>query len=213
MRFRNREEAARLLVDKLKNYEGTHPLVLGIPRGAIPMAKIIAEGLQGECSAVLVRKIPAPDNEEFAIGSIGLSGHIQLMPYTASMHISETYIKKAAARQLELLQERQRLYGLEEPNYYNRIVIIVDDGIATGATTLSAIYEVQHHKPRKLIVTAAVSSIESAEKIRSMVDELVVLDEPQFFYGVSQFFDNFYQVTDEEVIELLNDAKNRKTGK
>lgn len=207
MQFKNREEAASLLAKALKKYKGQNPLVLGIPRGAIPMAKIIADELEGELNAVLVHKIPSPSNEEFAIGSVGLSGHIQKMAYTSSLHIPQFYIENAAKKQIEMLRQRQKQYGLKDPNYENRIVIIVDDGIATGATTLSAIYEVKEHRPKKLIVAAAVASQESAEKIRSVVDEVFILDTPDFFYAVGQFFEDFSQVSDEEVIEIFRQSR------
>lgn len=203
MKFSNRDEAANLLLKKLDHYKNTHPLVLGIPRGAVPMAKVIAEGLKAELGAILVHKIPAPYNEEFAIGSIGLSGRIQLMPYAESMGISDAYLKEAAQQQLKILKMRQINYGIKEPNYKDRIVIIVDDGIATGATTLSAIQEVLLHKPQKIIVATAVASEDSAAKIRAAVDEFIALLEPSDFYAVGQFFVNFPQVSDEEVITCL----------
>lgn len=203
MLFRDRLEAAELLLKKLDKYRGKNPLVLGIPRGAIPMAKIIAEGLNGELSAILVHKIPAPYNEEFAIAAIGLSGHIQRSDSIEALHLSESYVQKAAEVQLANLKKRQQKYGLPNPDYKNRIVIIVDDGIATGATTLSAIEEVRSQKPDKIIVAAPVSSRDSAEKIRAQVDEVVILAEPENFYAVGQFFDDFSQVSDEEVIALL----------
>lgn len=205
MIFKDRTEAANLLVKKLEQYKGSHPLVLGIPRGAIPMAKIIAEGLQGEMGAILVHKIPAPFHEEFAIGAIGLSGKIQKMPYFDSLGIPEIYLEEAAKKQWDILKKRQKLYGLKEPNYENKTVIIVDDGIATGATTLSAIQEVLSCKPKKIISATAVASEESVEKIKKYVDDMVVLYVPPDFQAVGQFFSNFSQVDDEEVIKILGE--------
>lgn len=207
MKFKNRENAANLLTRALHKYKNKDALVLGIPRGAIPMAKIIADGLNGELGAIFLHKIPAPDNEEFAIGAVGLSGHIQRMPYTDTLHIPESYIQEAAEKQIKILKLRQKQYGLKDPNYENRIVIIVDDGIATGATTLGAINEVKAHHPKKLIVAAPVASQDSIEKIQEEVDELVILYEPELFYAVGQFFDDFSQVTDEEVIDIFNESK------
>jgi len=203
MIFKDREEAATLLLKKLEKYKGTNPLVLGIPRGAIPMAKIIASGLEGELSAILVHKIPAPFNEEFAIGSIGLSGEIKCLIDIDSEGIPESYLTDAAKKQLNLLKQRQQFYGLKKPNYKDRVVIIVDDGIATGATTLAAIHEVRLHQVKKLIVATPVASKESAKRIKSLVDDFVVLSVPEPFYAVGQFFSDFSQVSDEEVIEIL----------
>lgn len=203
MRFKNRDEASYLLLEKLNEYKGKKPFVLGIPRGALPMAKIIAEGLEGDLSTVLVHKIPAPGNEEFAIGSIGLSGNIHLMPYAHQMNISESFIQNQAAKQLQVLKQRQKQYGLEDPNYKDRIIIIVDDGIATGATVLAAIAEVRSQDPQKVIVASPVAAQDSAEKIREIADEVVILLEPDSFYAVGQFYEDFSQVSDEEVINIL----------
>lgn len=206
MKFQDREDAAIQLLQALEPYRGSHPVVLGIPRGAVPMAATIAKGLAGELGVVLVHKIPAPFNEELAVGSIGLSGHIQSVHSMRDLGISEDYLKVAAKKQLELLKARQKRYGLKEPDYKDRIVIIVDDGIATGATTLSAVEEIRFHKPKKIVVAAPVASPDSARKIRAVADELVVLYEPQIFYAVGQFYENFDQVSDEEVIEILKDS-------
>lgn len=203
MRFKNREHAATQLANALSQYKDKNPLVLGIPRGAVPMAEIIAQSLNGELGAILVHKIPAPQNPEFAIGSIGLSGKVQLMPYAAAMHVTEDYIQNQAAEELSILKQRQKFYGLKEPNYKDRIVIIVDDGIATGATVLSAISEVRLGNPKEVVVAAPVASQESGKKIRSETDKYIVLDEPEFFYAVGQFYEDFAQVTDPEVIEIF----------
>lgn len=167
------------------------------------MARIIASGLKGELGAILVHKIPAPNNEELAIGSVGLSGKIQILPYIEKLEIPKSYIESAAKKQLELLKTRQQNYGLHNPNYKDRIVIIIDDGIATGATALGAIYEVHLQKPKKIILAAGVIAKETAKKLRRVVDELVVLYEPEEFSAVGQFFSNFSQVSDEEVVEVL----------
>ena len=203
MIFRDRDVAAKLLLERLKIYKDDHPLILGIPRGAMPMAKIIADGLNGELNAVLVHKIPAPNSPEFAIGSVGLSGHIYRSSYVKGYGISERYITATAERELEILKNRKKMYGLPNSNIKNRVVIIVDDGIATGATTLCAIEEIRSQSPRKIIVATAVSSIEAAHTIERLVDELVVLDRPRNFFSVGQFFQNFPQVSDDEVISLF----------
>jgi predicted phosphoribosyltransferase len=167
MVFKDRESAAYQLLEKLEKYRGKNPIVAGIPRGAMPMAKIIAEGLGGQLAVALVHKIPHPDNEEFAIGSVGLSGNIQRLPYVEEVGISDTYIQSAAKKQLKILKQRQASYGLGEVKMKDRIVIIVDDGIATGATTIGAISEVR--------------SLGASKRIMPLVDEFVVLDIPVGF--------------------------------
>ena len=212
MHFKDRIEAAELLLEKLLPYKGLNPLVLGIPRGAMPMASVIAKGLKGELGVVLVHKIPFPFNEEVAIGSVGLSGHIHPLPDISAYDISESYVLRTAEEQVNKLKVCQEQYGLKTPDYHHRIVIIVDDGIATGATTLGAIHEVLHHRPEKLILAASVASQESAQKLATLVDEWVVLDTPEDFYAVGQFFTDFSQVSDEEVIALLNEHKKINKG-
>ncbi len=204
MIFTDRESAAYLLLEKLQRYGGKKPIVAGIPRGAMPMAKIIADGLGAEISAVLVHKIPHPDNEEYAIGSIGISGNINLLPQAAEDGISESYIQTAAKRQLETLKKRQSKYGLEKINMKDRTVIIVDDGIATGATTIGAIAEVRAQGASKIVLATAVSSTSAAAEIKSLVDEFIALDIPRNLYAVGQFFAHFPQVTDDDVVRLLH---------
>lgn len=211
MRIKSRDEAARLLLKQLKKYRSENPLVLGIPRGAIPMAKLIAEGLNGELGAIFVHKIPAPGHEEYAIGSVGLSGIINRTSSVDLMHVPDSYIEAEAAKQLKILHERYKRYGLPMQDYSNRVVIIVDDGIATGATVLAAVYEVRVHQPKKIIVASAVAARDSAAEIRKNVDELVLLQEPEAFYSVGQFFEEFPQITDEEVIGLLQTSMKTKS--
>lgn len=204
MNFRDRETAARLLLEKLKSYQGTNPIVAGIPRGAMPMAKIIADGLQGELTAVLVHKIPHPTNVEFAIGCVGISGHIHRSSYVDEYAVPESYIQAKAKEQLADLKSRQKNYGLVIPNMADRIVIIVDDGIATGATTKCAIHEVRSQQPAFVVLAAAVSARDSALELKSLVDDFIVLDTPRNFFSVGQFFEYFPQVSDAEVLEVLH---------
>lgn len=203
MVFKDREAAAFQLLAKLEKYKGKNVVVLGIPRGAMPMAKIIADGLGAELGAVLVHKIPHPTSGEYAIGSVGISGNIHRSPVVDDEQISESYIQAAAMKQLTTLKERQKKYGLAKLNLKDKIVIIVDDGIATGETTIGAISEVDAEGAREIVLAAAVSASTAAKKIKPLVDDFVVLDIPSSFYAVGQFFLNFPQVTDEEVIRLF----------
>ncbi|MGZ3790142.1 MAG: phosphoribosyltransferase [Bacteriovorax sp.] len=212
MMFKDRESAAYMLLEKLEKYRGKNPIVAGIPRGAMPMAKIIADGLGAEVGAVLVHKIPHPSHEEFAIGSVGISGHIHRLPYVVEYGIPESYIQSSANEQLETLKKRQSKYGLAKLVMKDRIVIIVDDGIATGATTLGAISEVRSQGASKIVLATAVSSADAADEIRPLVDEFIVLDIPMGFYAVGQFFSHFPQVTDDEVVEILHGETKEHTS-
>jgi putative phosphoribosyl transferase len=204
MIFKSRESAARQLTERLQGYKHKQVIVAGIPRGAIPMAKIIADDLGAELSAVLVHKISAPFNVELAVGSVGLSGHIHTLPFAAHYGIPFSYIETEAQEQMLALKIRQRKYGLREPDYKGRTVIIVDDGIATGATTISAIHEVRSFSPQKIILATPVSSDEAAEELNGLVDEFVCLYIPEVMFSIGEFYESFPQVSDEEVISLLH---------
>jgi len=205
MLFNNREEAARLLVGRLTRYIGRHALVLGIPRGAVPMARIIADAIDGELDVVLVHKLGAPGNSEFAIGSIGESGERYISEDARTLRIGEDYLRQEAREQLETLRRRRAMYTPVRPpiDPSHRIVIVVDNGIATGATMIAALRAVRARRPARLIGAVAVAPPETLKRIAREADETVCLDAPEEFYAVGQFFLNFPQVTDDEVVELL----------
>lgn len=205
MIFEDRQEAARLLAERLAPYRDVRPLVLAIPRGAVPMATLIANELQTDVSLILVHKIPAPGFSEYAVGSVGLSGAIYKNPEADLLGIPEDYIQREARSQLEVLRERARDFHLDQlpTDYKDRVVVIVDDGIATGSTVEAAIREARSKGASKVVVAAAVAPPSTAHKIRGEADDLVLLDEPEDFFAVGQFFADFPQVEEEEVIADL----------
>lgn len=205
MRFHNREHAARLLAEKLAVHRGQHPLVLGIPRGAVPMARVIADALAGDLDVVLVHKLGAPNNPELAIGSVDESGHVFLHEYAGELGVDEQYLKRETEAQLEMLHHRRAQYTPVRPplDPTGRIVIVVDDGIATGASMIAALRAVRAKHPAQLIATVAVAPPETAARIRREADELVCLDTPLNFIAVGQFFEDFAQVSDEQAIAIL----------
>lgn len=205
MRFHNREHAARLLADKLAVYRGTHPLVLGIPRGAVPMAKIIADALDGDLDVVLVHKLGAPDNPELAIGSVDESGHVFLHEYARELGVDTRYLEQEQQAQLKTLHQRRAQYTPVRPplDPTGRIVIVVDDGIATGASMIAALRAVRAKQPAQLIAAVAVAPPETAVRIRTEADEVVCLATPSDFMAVGQFFEDFSQVSDEQAIAIL----------
>ena len=210
--FKDRETAANELLKKLCKYRDQNPIVAGIPRGAMPMAKIIADGLGAELGAILTRKIPHPDNEEFAIGSIGISGNIHLLSHVNEFYqIPESYIEAEAKRQLDVLKRRQSQYGLNAVDMRGRTVIIVDDGIATGATVIGGIAEAKALGAKTIVVATPVSSVSAAKRITPMGDEYVSLYTPEGFYAVAQFYLNFPQVSDSEVIGMLHASQSAQT--
>jgi len=211
MPFKNREHAAHLLAQRLIAYRGTKPLVLGIPRGAVPMAKIIADALEGELDVVLVRKLGAPGQPELAIGSVDESGHLYVSAYARQLEIGDAYIQAEKEEQLKTLRDRRLLYTPHLPPIEptGRIVIVVENGIATGATMIAALRAVRARRPRKLIAAVAVAPPETLEAIAREADETVCLETPEVFYAVGAFFEDFSQVSDEEVIAILQQRGSR----
>jgi predicted phosphoribosyltransferase len=209
MPFRNREEAAQLLAQRLMAYRGHHPLVLGIPRGAVPMAKIIADALEGDLDVVLVHKLGAPGNPEFAIGAVDESGQVSLGPHVQRLGISEDYVAAETAAQLETLHTRRAMYTPIRPpiSPAGRLVIVVDNGIATGASMLAALRAVRAKQPARLIAAVAVAPPQTLERLAHEADEVVCLEAPEELYAVGLWFEDFSQVTDAEVVAILKQAR------
>ena len=205
MPFKNRDEAARQLAVKLSRYRGQHPLVLGIPRGAVPMARIMAEALDGDLDVVLVHKLRARDQPELAIGAIDETGQSHLAEYATELDFDASYIEFEKQTQLEELRRRRQMYTPVRPpiDPGGRIVIIVDDGIATGSSMLAAIRCIRARKPATLIVATAVAPPHTVGRIAKEADEVVCLETPEMFFAVGQFFHDFSQVSDDEVIAAL----------
>ena len=211
--FQDRNEAALKLAEKLKDYlknylkdyKGQPPLILAIPRGAVPMAKLIADKLDGVFDVVLVRKLRAPNYPELAVGSIDESGWTYIADHAASVGADSEYIKAEKQRQMATIQQRRAQYTPVRPpiDPAGRIVIVIDDGLATGATMISALHGLRSRNPAKLICAVPVSPPETLRKVAALADEVVCLVSPDDFRAVGQFYVDFPQVEDEEVIQIL----------
>lgn len=209
MIFRNRQHAATLLLQKLAKYKLEKPLVLGIPRGAVPMAKIIADGLGGDLDVVLVHKLGAPGQPELAIGAVDEKGRVYLSDFVTEMGIGSEDIEREKQEQLNTLRRRRAHYTAFRSPFdpAGRIVIVVDNGIATGATMIAALRSVRDQNPAKLVAAVAVLPVATLNRIREYADEAVYLEAPEDFYAVGQYFEDFSQVTDEDVVRILGSAK------
>lgn len=205
MRFSDREQAATRLALRLAGYRGQHPLVLAIPRGAVPMAEIIADQLEGELDVVLVRKLGAPFQPELAIGAIDESGWAYISDVARLAGASTEYIEQEKRAQLELLHQRRQCYsGLAaSADPAGRVVIVVDDGLATGATMIAALRAIRTKQPAKLVCAVPVAPPDTLEQVSSYADDMVCLETPLNFSAVGQFYEHFPQVSDEEVVEIL----------
>lgn len=203
--FQDREDAAVQLARRLDAYRGKNPLVLAIPRGAVPMGKTLARLLDGTLDVVLVRKLRAPNHEEVAIGSVDESGWSYIAPYAAEAGADQDYIAQEKHHQLETLRSRRMLYSpVRSPiDPAGRVVIVVDDGLATGATMMAALHALRHRGATRVVCAVPVASPRALEKIRPLADEVVCLLAPDDFHAVGQYYRQFSQVEDEAVVRLL----------
>lgn len=204
--FHDRTDAANKLAEKLQDYKGKNPLILAIPRGAVPMAKILTEKLGGSYDVVLVRKLRAPFQEELAIGAVDGAGWTYLASHAAAVGADADYIESEKRIQMETIKKRRAQYTpIRAPiDPAGRIVVVIDDGLATGASMIAALHSLRNSKPAKLICAIPVASAEALYKVAELADEVVCLEVPKNFQAVGQFYANFPQVGDDEVIALLN---------
>jgi putative phosphoribosyl transferase len=206
--FLDRTDAARQLAEKLVPYRHKKPLVLAIPRGAVSMAKLIADTLGGQWDVVLVRKLCAPQHSELAIGSVDETGWVFLADYAAQHGADSHYIEAETRRQLALIRQRRALYTPARPpmSPAGRTVIVVDDGLASGATMLAALHTLRAKHPAQLVVAVPVAPADTLAKIAALADAVVCLWVPASFQAVGQFYEDFSQVEDSEVIAILSGA-------
>ncbi|MDB5825319.1 MAG: phosphoribosyltransferase [Herminiimonas sp.] len=203
--FSDRLDAAEKLAGELADYAGRNPLVLAIPRGGVPMANDIARRLGGELDIILVRKIGVPFNPEYAMGAVAESGHAWMTSASRSLHLSEGEIALQKARQIEVLKGRRALYTPSRTpvDPRGRIVIIVDDGLATGATMTAALHAVREQHPAELICAVPVAASDSIAGVADIADRVVCPFIRDDFNSVGQYYRDFAQVDDAEVIAIL----------
>jgi len=212
MRFEDRRDAGRRLADALLRYRDARPVVLAVPRGGVPVAWEVATRLGAPLDVIIVRKLGAPGQPELAIGALVDGDHPQevLNPDVIRMTgATDAYLHREVARQLEEIHRREARYrpGRSPLELAGRTVIVVDDGIATGASIRAALRGVRRAKPARLVLAVPVAPPETIAALRAEVDDLVCLSTPPDFMAVGQFYERFGQTSDEEAIRLLEDAR------
>ena len=208
--FDDRRDAGDALAERLEHYRGSNALVLGLPRGGVVVAAQVARRLEAELDVVVARKLGAPFSRELAIGAVTANGGRFLNEdVLAAYRISEAYIEAVTVG--ERAEARRREADLRgrraAPSIAGRVVILVDDGLATGATMRAAVRSVRQHRPRRIVVAVPVGAPESCAALREEVDDVVCLREPPDFGSVGRFYRDFSQIDDAEVRMLLAEAE------
>lgn len=209
MIFADRHDAGKRLAAALEKYRGADAIVLAIPRGGVVVGDEVAKALGIPLDVIIPRKIGAPYQPELAIGAIGDEEYVLDQQTVQYLGVSDQYIAEEIGRQKHEIERRWQLYRDDRPfpDVTGKTVILVDDGIATGYTTMAAARAVRKRNPGKLVLAVPTAPAESVARLRPEVDELIVLDTPEPFYAVGSWYEVFDQTTDEEVIELLHRAE------
>lgn len=213
--FEGRIQAGHLLSMELIDLRDKNAIVLGIPRGGIIVARELASKINADLDIVLSRKMGTPGESELAMGALAEDGTVFLNNNVVRMlDITDNDIEEEKNRQMREIQRRDRLIRgvLPKTPLKDRIVVVTDDGLATGATMQAALWAVRQENPQKLIAAIPVASAEALERIATDADEIICLRQPSLFYAVGQFYNQFYQVEDDEVVQILAaEARRRKT--
>ena len=214
--FRDRKEAGRLLAAKLAAYANRPDvLVLALPRGGVPVAYEVARALKAPLDVFVVRKLGLPGHEEFAMGAVATGGvRVLNDELVRALRIPEYLIDNVVAREEQELARREQLYrgNRPPPDVRGRTVILVDDGLATGATMLAAIKALQQQQPARIVVAVPTAAPETCEELRAEVHDVICAITPQPFHAVGLWYEDFSQTTDEEVRNLLSLAAGAGKG-
>jgi putative phosphoribosyl transferase len=212
--FRDRTEAGRRLAEKLVRYAGQpDTIVLALPRGGVPVAYEVAMALNAPLDVYLVRKLGVPGHEELALGAIATGGVRVLVPEVIrEAEVPEHTVERVTQQELRELERRERAFRGERPppDVRGRTVILVDDGLATGATMRAAIAALKQQGPARIVVAVPTAAPQTCESMRREVDDVVCAITPEPFYAVGLWYDDFAQTTDDEVKALLERASWRQ---
>jgi len=209
--FRDRPQAGQLLSKKLAGYANREDvIVLALPRGGVPVAREIARSLRAPLDVFLVRKLGVPGQEELAMGAIA-SGGVRILnqDIVQTMGIPAHVIDSVTATEVQELARRERLYRGDRPapDVMSRTVILVDDGLATGATMRAAVAALRRMKPRRIVIAVPIAAVPTRQEFAREVDEIVCLHTPEPFFSVGFWYDDFSQTTDEDIREMLEFEK------
>jgi len=209
MLFTDRYDAGRQLAVALERHRVEHPLVLGLPRGGVVVGYEIAAGLGADLDVLVVRKLGVPGAEEFAMGAVAPGATLLNQDLVARLGIPRSVVDVVVGRELAELKRREQAYRGNRPPIHvrGRTVILVDDGLATGATAQAAVESLRRQQPRQIIFAAPVCSRDGAEALRRVVDEVVCLECPEEFQAVGLWYRDFSPTTDAEVLECLRSAQ------
>lgn len=204
--FADRRDAATQLVSQLKRYVGTDALVLGLARGGVVVAKTVAEALQLPLDVAVIKKISPPFNPELAIGAVAPDG-VWVVDYAFAKKLSvdTSYLRQETNRKVALVKQKMQLYRKGKPPLAvaGKTVIIVDDGAATGATVQAAVAWLKQKHTNCIVLALPVAPADVVQKLTPLVDELIVLETPNSFGAVGEYYEHFDQVEDSDVVQLL----------
>lgn len=209
MRYANRRQAGAYIAQSLARYrDDPDVVVLALPRGGVPVAYEVAQFLRAPLDVFVVRKLGMPGHEEFAMGALATGGVMVMNPDLAHIELPQRVVDAVAAREQVELERRERLYRGEHPPLplAGKVVILVDDGLATGSTMLAAATAVKRQHPKKVIVAVPVAAAQTCATLQSVVDEVLCAQTPEPFHAVGLWYDDFGQTSDAEVRALLDAA-------
>jgi putative phosphoribosyl transferase len=213
--FTDRMDAGAFLATKLLHLKGKDPVVFALARGGVPVGFEVAVALNAPLDVVLVRKIGAPNRPELAIGAVADGPQPEIVlnqSIVDTLRVPTQYIDRTAQRELAEIARRRALYfgGRPPIDAKGKTAIVVDDGIATGATMRAALISLRRRQPARLVLAVPVATIDTIEELRPEADEVVCMHQPHHMYGVGAFYDDFQQVGDEEVVDLLDRAASQR---
>jgi predicted phosphoribosyltransferase len=218
MIYSNRSDSGRRLARELANYASEKPIILALPRGGVLVAAEIAGALDAPLDLLLVRKIGVPFQPELAMGAVVDGGHphvIRNEDVIALADISADDFNRVCQSELSEIERRRTLYLADRPraDVKDRVAIVVDDGIATGATVRAALQAIRERNPKRLVLAVPVAPTSTLEELSGLVDDIVCLQSHEPFYAIGLYYDDFHQVSDSEVVSILSEARAPDPGK